>query len=398
MTKISSLSNLVFLCTIHGSLLWGETAAFVVPKAPVVAKKTPLQSTEAPVDSRGVRTFNRETEVPRVSVDTQNSLAPPAPPGTRYSNDETTRPPLPHTSAPPMTRYEPRTSYNNYNMPAAVAAGNSGPWPMHGSNRRMPSNSGIIQGGSRESWSSQNPINTDRSVAVNMETDGRPLHADFEVWEGPGNTSQRMRVYSEDGRRRPFQAFVETPRQAPPSMSVRNVGPLEFPLAAGVQGMGGATMTTRSPTTTTTAQQVAVRSKRIQGGDTLRTWDIDATVGSVLVNIHSEGMPIQAVVEIWQGPGTVKQLAEIYADDGRNKPFSAVVETPGWGCSIAIRNTGPLEYPIDASVVPYCEKQSYNNYDYYGGGPDFIQRGSSSSYRSYDRSNYDENGRYMVVR
>jgi hypothetical protein len=171
------------------------------------------------------------------------------------------------------------------------------------------------------------------------------------LWEGPGNTASRVKVWSEDGRARPFSAVVQTPRSN--TVDIRNTGPMEFPINAGVGSMG------QQEVTAIQLQDVAFSSPSItvQGGS-LKTVTLDPLVGSVVVSIRSEGMPIMATVEVWQGPGTVKQVAEVYADDGRRRPFCAVVETPGYGSTICVRNSGPVEFPVEINVEPYSE-QSY---------------------------------------
>merc|ERR1711968_92749 len=70
-------------------------------------------------------------------------------------------------------------------------------------------------------------------VQVVLSTEGRPLDADIELWHGPDNTPTKMRVYVENGQMRPFSAVVETPR-GPNTVAIRNIGQIEFPIAAKV--------------------------------------------------------------------------------------------------------------------------------------------------------------------
>jgi len=60
---------------------------------------------------------------------------------------------------------------------------------------------------------------TVRQVQVVLSTEGRPLDAVIELWQGPDNTPCSMRVYVENGQLRPFSAVIETPRGSmdPPS-------------------------------------------------------------------------------------------------------------------------------------------------------------------------------------
>ena len=78
-------------------------------------------------------------------------------------------------------------------------------------------------------WSS--PPSVEQQVSVG--TDGRPLSADIEVWDGPGNTPVSMRVYGEDGQQRPVRAVIGG-RGTPNTVAVRNTGPMEFPMTASV--------------------------------------------------------------------------------------------------------------------------------------------------------------------
>merc|ERR1719183_1836648 len=148
----------------------------------------------------------------------------------------------------------------------------------------------IVQGGSLRTWSFANPAI--ESVQVLLKTEGRPLDADVELWQGPDNTPHKMRVYVEDGALRTFNAVIGTPR-GPNTVAIRNIGQLEFPL------------------------------------------------DSVAIILKTDGRPLNARIELLQGPNNNKQVVELYTEDGLHRPFFAIVETPGSGNVVRIVNTAP---------------------------------------------------------
>ena len=100
--------------------------------------------------------------------------------------------------------------------------------------RAVPTGGGIgdailVQGGSLRTWSYRSPAV--EQVQVVLSTEGRPLDSDIELWHGPDNTPVKMRVYVENGQLRPFSAVIETPR-GPNTIAIRNIGQIEFPIAA----------------------------------------------------------------------------------------------------------------------------------------------------------------------
>lgn len=193
-----------------------------------------------------------------------------------------------------------------------------------------------VQGGSLKTWSFASP--SVERVQVQLKTDGRPLDADIELWQGPDNTPQKMRVYIEDGLKRPFTALMETPR-GPNTVAVRNIAQLEFPLSAFVAADNN-------------AEPSLGKSNVVQGG-ALRTYPFDPMVESVQVQIKTDGRPLNARIELLQGPNNNKEVIEIYTEDGIDRPFYVILETPGSGNVVRVVNTAPVEFPMQVSVEPF---------------------------------------------
>jgi len=197
----------------------------------------------------------------------------------------------------------------------------------------------LVQGGSLRTWSYRSP--SVEQVQVVLSTEGRPLDADIELWHGPDNTPCKMRVYVENGQLRPFSAVIETPR-GPNTVAVRNIGQIEFPIAADViaDNVDNPSIECTSASTT------------IQGG-ALRTYPFDPSVDSVQVLLKTDGRPLNARIELLQGPNNNKQVIELYTEDGCDRPFFCVLETPGSGNVVRVVNTAPVEFPMTAGVVPH---------------------------------------------
>lgn len=199
-----------------------------------------------------------------------------------------------------------------------------------------------VEGNSLKTWSyGSSAVDM---VQVMLSTEGRPLDADVELWQGPDNAPVKMRVYVEDGRKRPFNAIVETPR-GPNTLAVRNIGQIEFPITASV--------TPEAPDRAMALRMVDSRDRTTIQGGALMTFPFDPQVESVAVALRTDGRPLNARVELLQGPNNNKQVVELYTEDGLDRPFFAVIETPGTGNVVRIVNTGPVEYPLNSSVEAY---------------------------------------------
>ena len=199
-----------------------------------------------------------------------------------------------------------------------------------------------VQGGSLRTWWFANPAI--EYVMVLLKTEGRPLDADIQLWQGPDNTPHKMKVYVEDGGLRTFHTLIGTPI-GPNTVAIRNTGMLEFPLDAVVQPDAGNDFVAMMDDASTT-------SEIIQGG-ALRTYPFDTHIESVAIALKTDGRPLNSRIELLQGPNNNKQVIELYTEDGMIRPFYAVLETPGSGNVVRVVNTAPVEFPLVASVKPY---------------------------------------------
>ena len=219
----------------------------------------------------------------------------------------------------------------------------------------------LVQGGSLRTWSYRSPAV--EQVQVVLSTEGRPLDADIELWHGPDNTPCKMRVYVENGQLRPFSAVIETPR-GPNTVAIRNIGQVEFPLAANVV----------ADSVDNPSEECIASSTTIQGG-ALRTYPFDPSVDSVQVLLKTDGRPLNARIELLQGPNNNKQVIELYTEDGLDRPFFCFLVTPGSGNVVRIVNTAPVEFPMTAGVVPHSINQDMSTGAVLGG--DVVMGGDS---------------------
>ena len=201
------------------------------------------------------------------------------------------------------------------------------------------SNTIVVQGNSLRTWSYTSSLV--QRVQVSMNTEGRPMDANVELWQGPDNTPVKMRVYVENGTTRPFNCVVETPG-SPNTLAIRNVGQIEFPLTASVAA--------NSVSPDYTEELESGPSGMVIQGGALKTYPFESEVDSVQVLIKTDGRPLNARIELLQGPNNNKQVCEIYTEDGIDRPFYVVMDTPGSGNVVRIVNTAPVEFPMSVWI------------------------------------------------
>jgi len=214
-----------------------------------------------------------------------------------------------------------------------------------------------IQGSSLKTWS----VASGMDHQVLLKTQGRPLNALVEIWQGPGHTPHSVKVFLEDGGLQTFALGVPTPSgrsgTVQHSISVRNTGTMEFPLQASVEPDQGQGISAGLKD----IKRGYYPTESLQGNGGVRTYSVDPEIdGSVAVLLQSEnGRPLKARIELLNGPNNAAQSMEVYSEEGLELPIYTVIDTttaPGQyqtTNSIRIVNTGPLEFPISVSVAPF---------------------------------------------
>uniref|UniRef100_A0A6U3WKK6 Uncharacterized protein n=1 Tax=Ditylum brightwellii TaxID=49249 RepID=A0A6U3WKK6_9STRA len=179
---------------------------------------------------------------------------------------------------------------------------------------------------------------------VFLKTDGRPMKARVELWHGPENPPQTVSVDVEDGSIRPFSCIIETPGDSN-AIAIRNVGGIELPLYACIEALVEKT----GP-----IEEIGQRMRgRIVQGGAVYSVPCPANVATVQLMLHTHGGPLSARIEVLQGPNNSKQTMNVFSEEGLDRPFFVVVDTPGSGHLIRIVNTANMEYPLTARVDPY---------------------------------------------
>lgn len=196
----------------------------------------------------------------------------------------------------------------------------------------------VIQGGSLKTWSYKSPFV--EQVQIKITSQGRPVDTDIELWQGPNNTPCKMRVYVENGARQPFHTVIETPR-GPNTVAIKNIGQIEFPIQASV----------KANNIINPSHECLSSFRTIQGG-ALRTYPFNTIVENVQIMLKTDGRPLNSRIELLQGPENNKQVIELYTDDGCDRPFFCILETPGVSNVVRVLNTAPIEFPLVASVTP----------------------------------------------
>jgi len=206
-----------------------------------------------------------------------------------------------------------------------------------------------IEGSELRTWSFDD-ISIER-VQVFLKADSdSPLTANVDLWHGPDDTPHKMTVYLEDGNLHPLSTVMETP-VGRNTVAIENAAEFGISLKAAVVasdfGNGSHGFGPLSEKLSTMDRE----DKEMESGE-VRTWPISAEVGSVQLLLRTYKRPLHARVELVSSH-RVTQAIEIYTEDGLERPFYIVMETPGEGSVVRVVNTAPDGICMDAIVDPY---------------------------------------------
>lgn len=143
------------------------------------------------------------------------------------------------------------------------------------------------------------------------------------------------------------------------SLAVRNVGSAQNTFVSGIYAPAGPlenSFLNNEDSGPAKALGNISRQVRVQGGSTM-TFPFKPDVESVQLMLKTQGLACNARIELFQGPNNDKVVMDVYADNGMDRPFYAIVETPGAGNAVRITNTGSVEFPFYVCVEPFVVKK-----------------------------------------
>jgi len=181
-------------------------------------------------------------------------------------------------------------------------------------------------------------------VQIGLNSAGRPIHSEIELWIGPNWSPYTLKTYSEDGSQFPVQVLVGTRNKAA-QIEVRNVGPSEFPLVA-------ACSYPKSPALEDIRERIPATSMAttVQGSGAVVILPLEAGMEQARVFLNTDSRQLHAMVELLNGPNNVKQKVEVFTNNGVLNSLYVVFNTPGNGNAVRIRNLAPVEFPAYAYI------------------------------------------------
>lgn len=205
-----------------------------------------------------------------------------------------------------------------------------------------------IQGGALKTCRMHESV--DR-LTLSLSTNGNQLNSDIYLWDGPNECPQKISVYLENGKLHPFYATIENTDTAS-VVAVRNTGQITFPLIADHLFQANDSSSTNT-TLNNPAYALSSMHKNsfVQHGGTFtaKLTDFDEWVEVAILN---DGRPINARVELMNGPYDVREIIEVTVQDGRKYPFYTVMQIHG-DCSLRIMNTASADFPFRVAVVSH---------------------------------------------
>lgn len=227
----------------------------------------------------------------------------------------------------------------------------------------------IVQGGSLKTYSFDEYYG--ETVEIELTSEENPVDSTITLWEGPNFSPVKIQAYSENGSTHPVTAQLFLSPKDSSSIAVRNTGPITFPSYSRVEGIGNDSEIRRL---CLMSQGRGDGDEYVQGGSQ-STFELPPMVERAQVLLKTEGRPLNARVEVLQGPNNNKMTIEVYSHDGIQSPVYLAVDTVGRGNSVRVVNLSSQEFPLSAIV----EADGMGRY----GGGHGLGRGYVDDYGGY---------------
>jgi len=121
--------------------------------------------------------------------------------------------------------------------------------------------------------------------------------------------------------------------------------------------LGGATSNDPVDQTLMTMFPTDIPIRKMQGGGTVRTWDIPPEAERLSYYIRTNGRPLKALVELWVGPIRRIHSVNIESEDGDMTPFRAMLKFKPGTKTLKISTTGSHEFPLEfGAEVPNANR------------------------------------------
>jgi hypothetical protein len=96
-------------------------------------------------------------------------------------------------------------------------------------------------------------------------------------------------------------------------------------------------------------QEIAMQ--RIEGGGTVRTYQMPVDADRCQYVLKTEGRPLKAVVELWLGPLRRTHIMDVSVEDGAKTPFRATLKfKPGGPQVLRVRSSDGFHLPLASGV------------------------------------------------
>jgi len=206
---------------------------------------------------------------------------------------------------------------------------------------------------------------------IRLETNGRPLKGEVNVWIGPLRKVHTLKFHTESGVDLPIE-YTLTFKKVAPVLRISTSKDQTCPMKVGVHVPSADRSAELLGNTEKLWDNCTPEQKKlVQGGMTdgsksaVRTWDIPSEAKSIQFLAWSRDSgkkSFKVDFELMRGPNNCMQKYFLQCGGG-SQPYHAVFQTPGEGWTLRLENKKWMEDGlVNVAILPY-ETESYDAAD-----------------------------------